>query len=1005
MTKKYKRERKSLKTRESAFEAITHLKTQYGERASELNSENEAKTRLLLVDEILISLGWDSKDFNPEQPAGAIGYTDYKMTHNEISHFIVEAKKVGHTFGNPRNGLRRVDYPLSYIRSQFGQSISDVIEQAEAYCVQTGIPFAVITNGCEWLLVQAIPFDNQSSDELKCVYFGNLLSDISNFDLLWELLSKENIVNNSLEQYFSDLNSSPSEYYSTPSQCLEEINWAPSFTSEKYIQDFYERFFDEIVDPARRKMLEACFVSNTRLDQYQGDLKRILKDTAPSYIEDAREISPEDYKDLIANSSGDQKGRVILVTGSVGSGKTTLVTKVLVEARQNNHIMCLTVDLIDEISGNLDVFTQSLWKDIVQKWNEEYADANKYETLKEIFGRELKTFREKFNSKLLEASEAFWLEKEADKINELTSSPEDFIARSWRYFSSKNNKSIVVFLDNIDRASDEYQKQVYAFANKLSRKTGATVIITMREVTYFRAQDFDFADVRSHTVFHLQTPDLVQILSKRIKYIGDLLDSGDHRLRKWRQQDNWEEFYTKSLKYSEVLKKTLLTSQDASKSMSIFAAVSWHNVRYFLRSLKRVHSLLSDSECWTVPEIAAALMIPANPVENQPSLANLYIPPFKEHKCYFIKIRILLMLIYARPSSETQRGVGLKSILNLTRMYRYQDKWSRRAVQDMVKQRLLECIQVPTEATYTKSYVLEENHSFRPSPLAVTLIDQIQYNYIYFCMAGNDLPFHSQSALESFLESFKVVVDLLEKATLEEGVSLISETDIGKTVGQYLIDSLQHEQPLNKEALKIPEIFIIEDKLNTIKEGISRLIGIPHSELNAKLGDSDTKRSSISPKSRKRTRKRKGDEEKEGQLSLLKECYISDEINSDHADKLSLKNSNKRLLQVPSSMDKIKKSSTRLEPMIFWALAEIRVKGEKLVPAVEVEKTISQYLTDDHSKVEATNIARKLRSKTMQNKPWLIVYRTGKGDKKLYGLSDDWKFYWEEIFEEKLIDL
>jgi len=47
------RERKSLKTRESAFEAITHLKTQYGERASELNSENEAKRRIIAASRAL----------------------------------------------------------------------------------------------------------------------------------------------------------------------------------------------------------------------------------------------------------------------------------------------------------------------------------------------------------------------------------------------------------------------------------------------------------------------------------------------------------------------------------------------------------------------------------------------------------------------------------------------------------------------------------------------------------------------------------------------------------------------------------------------------------------------------------------------------------------------------------------------------------------------------------------------------------------------------------------
>jgi hypothetical protein len=268
MPRKHQRKIESAKTRENAAGLLIKLRKEYGERASILSSENEAKTRLLLVDQILAALGWDKKNFNPEQPAGSIGYTDYRITVDGISHFIVEAKRVGHTFGKPRQGLRRVEYVLNYIRSQFGQAISEVIDQAEEYCLQTGIPFAVITNGAEWVLFQAIPFGNQSMDELKCIYFGNFLSDVSDFDLFWELLSRDSVLNNSLEKYFSDLNSLPSEYYSTPSQELAEINWAFTNSNEKYVQDFYERFFDEIIDPGRRRMLESCFVSNTRLDQF-----------------------------------------------------------------------------------------------------------------------------------------------------------------------------------------------------------------------------------------------------------------------------------------------------------------------------------------------------------------------------------------------------------------------------------------------------------------------------------------------------------------------------------------------------------------------------------------------------------------------------------------------------------------------------------------------------------------------------------------------------------------
>lgn len=191
MSKRRKQDTNLEPTRENAAATIASLKNQYGERASSLNSENEAKTRLLLVDSILVALGWDRKDFNPEQPVGTIGYTDYRMVADNISRFIVEAKRVGHTFGNPRVGLRKTDYLLSYVRSTFGQPVSEVIDQAESYCNETGVPFAAITNGGEWLLIQAIPFEKQNIEELRCIYFGNLLSDISNFELFWNLLAKK----------------------------------------------------------------------------------------------------------------------------------------------------------------------------------------------------------------------------------------------------------------------------------------------------------------------------------------------------------------------------------------------------------------------------------------------------------------------------------------------------------------------------------------------------------------------------------------------------------------------------------------------------------------------------------------------------------------------------------------------------------------------------------------------------------------------------------------------
>lgn len=92
-------------------------------------------------------------------------------------------------------------------------------------------------------------------------------------------------------------------------------------------------------------------------------------------------------------------------------------------------------------------------------------------------------------------------------------------------------------------------------------------------------------------------------------------------------------------------------------------------------------------------------------------------------------------------------------------------------------------------------------------------------------MLGNDLPFHQVSALDNFVDSIKDVIDLLAGATLYDGVKLRAETNSGRIVAQYLMDCLE-EEPLNKNASKLPEISIVEGKLEVIKENIFRSAGI-----------------------------------------------------------------------------------------------------------------------------------------------------------------------------------
>ena len=87
-------------------------------------------------------------------------------------------------------------------------------------------------------------------------------------------------------------------------------------------------------------------------------------------------------------------------------------------------------------------------------------------------------------------------QKEAELLAQYSEIPSVFLEKSWKHYSNRSKKSIVIFLDNIDRKSDLFQQIVYEFAHKLASETGSTAIITMREGTYFRGRESGFLDVR-----------------------------------------------------------------------------------------------------------------------------------------------------------------------------------------------------------------------------------------------------------------------------------------------------------------------------------------------------------------------------------------------------------------------------------------------------------------------------------------------------------------------------
>jgi len=268
-----------LPSKEIAFQKILGIAERYKDKQDDIHNANEANTRLLIIDEVLKSLGWNPDEFNPEAHTSTNGYVDYLLKYKNVPKLVVEAKKIGLTFCTPTNRKpTQHEYTVSYFKQAFKALLTETIRQAD-----NSVSHAVITNGAEWMVLQLVPQAGKSLDGMKGVYFGSIFSENFYFDLFYELLSKDKVITGNLESYLCEINYAPSPVYKTLKSDFGNLQWR-TYEKERYLDDFYRTFFDEITNSNQLKMLEHCFVSDSKLDQYRGDLKRILRDTAPNFL-------------------------------------------------------------------------------------------------------------------------------------------------------------------------------------------------------------------------------------------------------------------------------------------------------------------------------------------------------------------------------------------------------------------------------------------------------------------------------------------------------------------------------------------------------------------------------------------------------------------------------------------------------------------------------------------------------------------------------------------------
>ena len=288
------------------------------------NSSNEAETRRKIIDQILEKiLGWDVLDITFEekvQEDGTTKYADY-IIKNANSSILIEAKRISINFKLPQNTLSKLNSAL--VKDELGNAII----QARDYCRKLGIPFAIVTNGDQWIIFPASRIDGVSFSESSAIIFHNI-DDVLNkrFNYFHNLLSREGFIDENLKVELIGRSEDQIE--------IRRLNKIFSGTTNQtnpvfplIDKEVTVAFSDSLIND-NPELLEKCYVSTNDRQKFDQKIQMHLQKKESLFSKSLRPMRSKEshgFKEKIKTSTNLNRPLAILILGSVGSGKTTFI--------------------------------------------------------------------------------------------------------------------------------------------------------------------------------------------------------------------------------------------------------------------------------------------------------------------------------------------------------------------------------------------------------------------------------------------------------------------------------------------------------------------------------------------------------------------------------------------------------------------------------------------------------------------------------------------------------
>lgn len=509
---------------DDAKQAFDSLRERWSQSLPEIETEQD--TRFQIIDLFLTQvLGWSRQDIKPEKYAQS-GYIDYLLQAEGRGRFVIEAKKVSKLLIDTRNP--RMDYYR--INGPALKSAQEGINQARQYCLQTGVSFAALTSGLEWIGFLAVRTDGKPPDAGKAIVFPNLDAISKNFAVFFDLFSQNGILDDLYKVRIGEAEGwrihFPEKQYRVIEANQIKLLHKSRFASD--MEQIFKEFFTTMSGDDDPEMLAKCFVETKESRETDACLQKITRHLLDQ-IEIVSSESAKELEDRIRYAVETRRGDFVLIIGNKGAGKSTFIDRfftLVLDPDLRGRCLVLRIDLADS-SGDMDTIPGWLLQRLKEK-SEAALFKNStpsYEQLQGVFYREYQRWKFGEYKYLYDNDKTAFKIQFGNHIARLINDQPDkyvtyLLARSIR---SRGLMPCLVF-DNTDHFPQPFQERVFQFAQSIHRSVFSFIICPITDRTVWQlSKEGPFQSYPTKS-FYLPIPSTKAILKRRIIFINEKIE-------------------------------------------------------------------------------------------------------------------------------------------------------------------------------------------------------------------------------------------------------------------------------------------------------------------------------------------------------------------------------------------------------------------------------------------------------------------------------------------------